>query len=328
MGYLREADMIQQVLWAQYRIWEPFGIFRRFNINFNQWSGHDFSGKMLFIGGNFNFHTQFKNYWSFGTGLSRELENIKRSELRGGPSLIYPGDWNNHFYIETDERKKFIARLFMFNNWGDRYSSRFFNVGVDFVYRPAKSLVLSMEPGYRRGKREMQYVETIELDNKDRYIIATLNSDMFSADFRINYSITPDLSIQYWGQPFLFAGNYSIFKRVTDPMAANYHDRFHVFTEDEIVYNSEDGMYEVDENRDGTVNYSFEDPNFNFFEFRSNLVVRWEYIPGSTVYVVWSQSRTGDNAIGQFDFGKNMDELFSIVPHNILLIKISYRLSF
>lgn len=326
-GFLREADIVQQVLWAQYRIWEPFSIFRSFNINFNQWSEFDFDGTRLVIGGNTNVHMQFKNYWSFGTGLNRSSSKINRAELRGGPALKYPGDTDNWMFIESDERKKLVGRLSMFNNWGDLGSSRFANISLELTYRPLNALSITIEPAYHRGYREMQYVETIELENDNRYIISDLDPERFSTDFRINLNITPDLTFQYWGQPFAFSGSYTRFKRVTEPMADQYKDRYHIFTEDEIFYNSDNEAYDVDENKDGIIDYSFDDPNFNFYEFRSNLVVRWEYIPGSTVYFVWSQGRTGDNNYGEFNLQDDLNSLFSIVPNNVFQIKFSYRIS-
>ncbi len=327
MGYMRQADIIQQSAWGGYRIWEPFSIFRSFNISFDQWSGWDFSGTQLYLGGNINFHTQFKNYWSIGSGINRGTSNILRSELRGGPALRFPGDWNNWAFISTDERKKLVFEVFTFNNWGDLNHSRFFDIGLEISYRPLTALSLSIEPSFTKGRRDLQYVETLNIEGEDRYIISTLNSEILSADFRINLSLTPDLSIQYWGQPFIFAGDYSTFKRITEPMADNYNDRFHVFNENEIFFDDDENIYEVDENQDGTIDYFFENPNFNFFEFRSNLVARWEYIPGSSIYLVWSQGRTGDNSYGEFNFRRDFDQLYSIVPHNIFLIKVSYRIS-
>jgi hypothetical protein len=215
----------------------------------------------------------------------------------------------------------------MFNNWGDIYHSRFMSVNSEISYRPFDLLQLSFEPSYTKGRRDLQYVETLDYGADERYIISTLNSDRLSADFRINFSITPDLSIQYWGQPFLFAGDYSTYKRNTEPMNDDYYKRFHVFAEDEIFYNSNDNLYEIDENRDGTIDYSFENPNFNFFEFRSNLVARWEYIPGSVIYVVWSQGRTDETELGDFKFRNDMNDLFSVIPHNVFLVKITYRIS-
>ena len=327
MGYLRQADLVHQSLWVQYRIWEPFSIFRSLYINFNQWSGYDFSGTRLFLGGNVNFDLQFKNYWSLGSGLNRDAPHINRSELRGGSALNFPGDWNNWAYIETDERKKLIFEVFTFNNWGDKNNSRFFDIGLEITYRPFNLLSLSIEPGYTDGRREFQYVETVDFEDEEGYIVSRLESEMFSADFRINLSITPDLSIQYWGQPFIFAGDYSTYRLVTDPMNEDCYSQFHEYTNDEIFYNSDDNIYEIDENQDGTMDYNFENPNFNFFEFRSNLVARWEYIPGSSIYLVWSQGRMDDNSVGQLNFVDDMENLFSTVPHNIFLIKFSYRFS-
>ncbi|MEZ5198593.1 MAG: DUF5916 domain-containing protein [Bacteroidales bacterium] len=105
MGYLRQADVIMQVIWGSYRIWKPFSIFRKVNINFNQWARWDFSGTRTFLGLNLGFDTQFKNYWSLGSGVSRSSGNINHSELRGGPAIRYPGDLNNWLFLSSDERK-------------------------------------------------------------------------------------------------------------------------------------------------------------------------------------------------------------------------------
>ncbi len=110
-------------------------------------------------------------------------------------------------------------------------------------------------------------------------------------------------------------------------MAENYDDRFHIYSDQEISYDSDQEIYNFDENQDGTIDYSLDNPNFNFFEFRSNFVARWEYIPGSTLYFVWSQGREGDNNKGQFNFKHDMKDLYSIVPRSVFLIKFSYRLS-
>jgi len=327
MGYLRQADHIMQAVWVSYRIYEPFSIFRTLGINANQWTGWNFAGTNLYKGGNINLNMQFKNYWSFGLGINRDGSRINTSELRGGPALKYPGDWNNWINIESDERKKVVFEVFMFNNWEDISTSRFFDVGLEVTYRPINALSLSVEPSYNSGMRKLQYVETLNYYGDDRYIISRLNSEVISLDFRINLSITPDLSFQYWGQPFIFAGEYSTFKRVTDPMNDDFKSRFHPFDKDEYIYDSENETYHFDENGDGFRDYSLKNPNFNVFEFRSNFVARWEYIPGSTLYFVWSQGREGDNSVGRFNFRNDIKDLYTIVPHNVFLIKFSYRLS-
>ena len=112
--------------------------------------------------------------------------------------------------------------------------------------------------------------------------------------FRLNYTINPNLSIQYWGQPFISQGRYSEFKHVTNPLASNFNDRITSYNSDQISL--VDDTYFVDENLDGNTDFSFDNPDFSIVQFRSNLVIRWEYIPGSEIFLVWSQdiSASGD----------------------------------
>lgn len=328
MGFLREADIVQQVFWGGYRIWEPFSIFRRMNINVAQWSGWDFAGSNIYTGYNFNVNTQFKNYWRFGTGVNRNGKSISRSELRGGPELANPGRWNNWLNIRTDERKKLSFSAFLFNSWGDQDYRRSVDFGVGISYRPFDFLQFSIQPGYGITRREAIYIETIELTDENRYLVSYINQEMASADLRIDVSITPDLSIQFWGQPFVFSGNYSDFMKVVNPGATKYIDQFYKFSDAEITYGESDNIYYVDENQDGQTDYQFDNPDFSFFEFRSNLVIRWEYLPGSTAYLVWSQGRTGDHPDGQFSLSENINHLSAVTPHNVFLLKVSLRFSF
>lgn len=328
MGFLRLSDYFNQVIWGGYRIWEPFSIFRSMNINAAQWSGWDFSGQHLYIGANVNLNMQFKNYWEFGTGLNREFFDIDRHQLRGGSALRAPGSLGNWFYIGTDSRKKLSFDLFMHNRWGDDSYQRSFGTSLDIIYRPLYFLQISLEPGYNLSNQQIIYVETLDYEDGDKYIVSEIKQEFISTDIRIELSITPDLSIQYWGQPFLFSGDYSNYKNVTNPMADNWQDQYHQYTSDEITYDQNDNMYKIDENGDGYTDYSFENPDFSFYEFRSNLVIRWEYIPGSTAYLVWSQGRTGDHSDGRFSLSENVNKLLDVTPHNIFLLKISYRFSF
>ncbi len=325
MGYMRIGDFVNQTLWGSYRIWEPFGIFRSLRLNAASWSGWDFSGKHLYSGVNLNFNSKFKNYWNFGTNVSREFFDINRHELRGGPALRAPGSWNSWFHVSSDDRKKVKLSLSVTNRRGDNKYLRSRGYGIDITYRPFYFLELSVDPSYHWSHNEIIYVETIDLNGNDKYIVSSIVQEYVSMDLRVNIGITPELSIQYWGQPFFFSGNYSDFKQVVDPMNTNYKDQYHTFSNNEINYDKDADSYTVIES-DGT--YTFDNPDFSFFEFRSNMVIRWEYIPGSTAYLVWSQGRTGDHPDGAFSLSDNVKRLTSLTPHNIFLLKLSYRFSF
>jgi hypothetical protein len=128
--------------------------------------------------------------------------------------------------------------------------------------------------------------------------------------------------------PFISAGKYkdSEFKYITNADANSFEDQFVTYTSNQLKYNSDNDEYEVDENIDGpSDNYTFDDPNFNIYDFNANLVIRWEYLPGSTMYLVWSQNRNTSDSSGDFSLGNDTKTLFDNYPTDILMLKLSYR---
>jgi len=276
-------------------------------------------------GGNINLRTQFKNYWSVSTGLNLQGQRITNSLLRGGPSMKMPGSFNNYLSIRSDNRKKLSFSLMMSNRWGRYNSSESNTYSLQATYKPIETLSISLRPNYNISRTDMQYVTSQYFNDEGRYIFAGMNQKVLGMSLRLNLSLTPNLTIQYWGQPFIAAGKYSDFKRITNNLADDYTDRFHSFSGDEITYYNVDDYYAIDENLDSAEDYFWEDPDFNVKEFRSNLVARWEYVPGSTVFLVWSQSRDGFDPTGDFSLNSNIGDLFDFTPYNVFLVKFSYR---
>ena len=185
-------------------------------------------------------------------------------------------------------------------------------------------MALSLGPMFSANRSVLQYIETPVYGAENRYIFGSIDQSTFGLTVRLNYSLTPDLSIQLYGMPFVSAGRYSSFKRITDSRSKDLASRYRVFTAEELSFDSAAQAYAVDENRDGAADYRFANPDFNFRELRSNLVIRWEYLPGSTLYVVWSQGRTGSIADGSFHLRRDLEELFGVHPNNAFLVKFSY----
>lgn len=175
----------------------------------------------------------------------------------------------------------------------------------------------------------MQYVTTVSATSgvyTPRYIFGAIDQKILSISLRIDYNITPDLTIQYWGQPFFGSGGYSEFKHVTDPVAAEYKERYELYGSGNLQYAIRDRQYRIDENLDSFIDYTFNNPNFTVSEFLHNLVIRWEFLPGSTAYLVWSQSRDYQTGSGQYDLSRQSHDLFSLTkPYNVFLAKFSYR---
>ena len=326
LGFLRQADRAMQWAWAGYRVNNPVAIFRNASINFNQWAGWNFGRESVFQGGNVNGGGQFKNYWSFWTGFGREGGGFSTSELRGGPALKGTGWWNQWYHLSSDDRKPYQLRFNGGHSWSDDGGSRHDRFSVGLNVRPVNAMRIEVQPSYRSSLRDLQYVETVEnRAGQDRYIFGRLNQKTLGITFRFDYSITPDLSIQYYGQPFISSGSYTDFKSITESRAENYVDRFYRFGTDEArLIETEDGKeLELVQDSAGTIDETIDHPDFSFREFRSNLVVRWEYRPGSSIFLVWTQERSGDDGNGRFSFSQGIDDLLGEDATNVFLVKVS-----
>uniref|UniRef100_UPI0032170319 DUF5916 domain-containing protein n=1 Tax=uncultured Draconibacterium sp. TaxID=1573823 RepID=UPI0032170319 len=327
IGYSPEVDEAMQILWAGYRWYEPFSIFRNASLNINQWTAYDFGGNLTVAGGNFNGHTQFKNFWSAFGSFNLNGKSLSHSVLRGGPTLKQPGNKSFYTGIFSNNQKKLTIGIdggMSFSN-EKKFKNRK-SIELELGYRPLHSLKIEISPEYLVSNDKLQYINQVDFDNSKRYIMGTIHRKTLNMSVRLNYNITPDLTIQYWGQPFIATGDYSDFKYITNSKADNVDDRFALFNENQISFASETETYFIDDNQDGTNDYSFNKPDFNVKEFISNLVLRWEYQPGSIVYLVWSQNRSSNNSLGTFSFNNDIRELFSEHPNNIFLVKFSYRL--
>jgi hypothetical protein len=305
-GFLHHSDAIFQVLWAGYRWSEPFSIFRNANINFNQWSGWDFGGNNNFYGGNVNAWMQFKNHWSFGGGFNIDGESTSNNLLRGGPSMKTPGGGNYWINMRTDGRKKLQVYANTGTSWGFEDSRNRSWYGIDLIYRPIDALRISFMPDYSISNNELQYVTSEEYNGEDRYVFAQINQITTDLTVRVDYTLTPDLTIQLYASPFISAGNYSDPKYIVNTQADKFKDRYST----DMSWSSED--YE-------------NDYDFNFKQFRANAVLRWEYKPGSLLYLVWSPNMTDyDDTTGDFSLSNDMGDLFRLKPNSVFLIKLSY----
>ena len=199
----------------------------------------------------------------------------------------------------------------------------FLKFELDLNYQPIKALNISISPEFETRSNKTQYVTQVDYNNSKRYILGTIDNQTLSASFRLNYTINPNLTIQYYAQPFISKGQFKDFKYVTDATANRLNDRFYAYNASQI--DLIDDTYQVDDDADGLTDYNFNNPDFSFVQFNSNLVLRWEYIPGSELFLVWSQGTranisTAEGLIDGFQTG-----ILDQPPQNIFLIKATYR---
>lgn len=326
IGFLLSADEINYFGWTGYTVQRPFSIFREWSVNYNHWARWDFGGQLLYAAFNTNVHAWLKNQWRFGAGLTWNPAEISNTALRGSSSLRKPpgmGTWVN---LQSDSRKA-LSGFANFNYaWGFGHTVQYEDYGLGIDYQPLDALHISLAPGYSRSwRRQDQFVDQTSFENTPRTIVSAVEQRSFSLTARLNYNITPDLTIQYYGQPFIFRARYHDFGYVTDPLNRRYDLRFHRY--DPVELAAGQNTFSVDENKDGSPDYGFAKPDFNYIQFRSNLVVRWEYVPGSEIYLVWSQGAI-PNAYADLAtplVHSLFENAFSGKPENIFLVKFTYR---
>jgi len=329
MGFQSRADDLRHYTWIGYQSLKPDNTFRKVGINYNHWAVWDFGGYLNNLEFNTNTWQNWKGNWFSNIGFNFMPVQYSNFALRGGPRLRQSPQisfWNG---IESDGRKKVSFNLFHNGRRATDNSYRTYYVEAGINYQPINALRLSAIPSFETNRDKLQYIDNIDLNGEPRYLNGEIDQKTLRMSLRLNYTINPNLSIQYWGQPFVSRGRYTHFKHVTDPMASVFEDRITPYTDAQLTYDAPGERYLVDEDQDGTTDFEFDDPNFSLIQFRSNLVVRWEYIPGSEIFLVWSQdiSQTGDP--GQGLLPSLSDHVFGgHQPTNIFLIKATYRFIF
>jgi hypothetical protein len=328
LGYMQTADEMLSVFWAGYNVWDPKGIYRSWNVNGDVYLVNDFGGIVTGKGLEWNGSIGFKNYWSAWTGGTIQSNSKSASILRGGPMMEVPGTSRVQFGFSSDYRKKLTVEYFFNGSLGFEDASNSLYTEVGLSYKPTNYLSFNVGPAFSKSFSELQYVTRTTYNGADRYIFASIDRRTLNASFRINFNLTPDLTLQYWGQPYVASGKYYDHKVIMEPMADNYRNRFWTFTPEQKEYVEADRRYDIDMDNNGSTDLSFGNSDFNYQFFLSNLVVRWEYNPGSSVFLVWSQSRNFSNETGRMDFFNDVGDLFNRdnnIPHNVFLIKFSYR---
>ncbi len=323
IGFLRQADEIRQYASIRYRSLKPFGKFRTINARANMFTTFDFEGNYNRIQYRLTSFAEFKNNWAMEVGYIHKPRIFTNTILRGGPRFRFSEENINFFFMNTDNRKKlrFFGGYVYSQARENNFSFLRFEGGV--TYQPTNALTISFNPEYTKNPNKTQYVTETDFNGTPRYILGTIDQQTLSGSIRLNYTINPNLTIQYYGQPFVSRGKYRQFKFVTNSIADNLSDRFEAFNNTQVTFI--DDTYFIDEDLDGSADYEIGNPDFSFVQFRSNLVVRWEYIPGSEVFLVWSQGVTGSGDPTEHLFTNLDNQILGQKKENSFLIKATYR---
>jgi hypothetical protein len=323
-GFQQNAD--QAFVWGSfnYNDFTPRGVLRNWHAGFNPNSGWDFGGTRLWTQINHWGGAGFTNFWSMNYFVNNRWSATSVGALRGGPSIHVPGSNNYSFNVTSDRRKPVYGAVNLNGSREQETGALRNTVSLSLTARPSPRLDMSLQPAFTRANPAWQYVATPRTaEGAAHYIFAELDQTTVSLTTRLSYTVSRDLSFQLYAQPFMSAGDYSSFMRVADPTAAAFDARFQAFDDTEIVRDDPSRRYSA-QVEGGSV--AFTDPDFNIRSLRTNAVMRWEYRPGSTLFLVWSQGRSDFQPYGGFDFGQSVQDLFAARGTNVLLVKLNYWL--
>jgi hypothetical protein len=258
---------------------------------------------------------------------------------RGGPMARTPSSFQGRLNLNSDGRRAVTVRGSY--GWASNDAGAWDRqVQLDVSARFQERLQLSFGPSYSKSYATAQYVSRVTdplatSTFGSRYVFADLDRSTLSLDTRVNVTISPTLSLQLYVEPFISVGDYGALKEFSAP---GTFDFLRYGTDVGTVSQNADGGYDVDPDGAGPAEgFEVSDRDFSHRSLLGNAVLRWEWRPGSTLYLVWQQRRIssltgqpiggGAPWVGQFDIWRDADDMFATPADNILMIKVNYWLN-
>jgi hypothetical protein len=323
IGFLYYADVINMHVGAGYFWSAPTEFYRYLELGGAIFSNYDFDGNRT-GGGIFHFASlQFLNYCWLNWQVGLYPGNVNNRLTRGGPLTLYPEGMEVNINANTDRRKSWVAEIGY--SFGGKLDYPFYwqiNIGLDV--RPSSNILVSISPFYTKDNEYSQWVDVFDDPTATntygkRYVFSELEQHTFGAGVRLNWTFTPKLSLQIYAQPLISSGDYKNYKELAKPSTFDFIQ----YPIDEADANKEEFFVDPDESGPSE-GFVISNPDFNYKSLRGNAVLRWEYLPGSVFYFVWTQTRSDLENIGEFKFKKSFNRLLDANPDNIFLVKFTY----
>ena len=354
IGFSRSAERLDGGARISYRELTPGSFYRNYNVSV--FTFHNFGHEALdrpgsleswrdaHFSGSVNSHANITlaNWWNVNADLRWSPELMSRTATRGGPLVVDPSTLGMGLRLRTDDRRMVTIRPSVNVSRGQLGGNAEFRTSVAFGVRPSPRLEVEVEPSWSRNQDAAQYVATTSVlpfapTFGSRYLFAKLEQRSISMETRLNVTFTPTLTLQLFAQPLLSSGDFTTYRQLLEPKSYAFEDfragAFGVMADGavscsggKICQDPGTGRQHVDFDGDGRADYSFSDRDFNVRSLRGNAVLRWEYRPGSTVFLVWQQRRSEEAALGMLDFRRDLRALATAPTDNVFMLKVNYWL--
>lgn len=340
LGFLLNADRILTDPNITYEQNRPGRLFRRWSLRFGPDNDFNFGGDLVRSIAMWSFNSQLNNFWTNSVRFNWIASSMNDRLTRGGPLTRTPAGWLAGFDVGSDPRKRYTATggvTYTRDRAGLEQTTATLQAGV----RPASNWNVQIGPTLNRVRLPAQYVTTV-VDSTamstygSRYVFAALDQTTLGIETRLNVTFTPALSLEMYAQPFFATNDFGALKELRAPRTFDFLE----YGTDVGTSTRETGArYLIDPDGPGGPAQPFrvDDRDFNLNSLRGNAVLRWEWRPGSTMFLVWQQERAGrlgaidaereGRQISGFDVSSGVHDLFALRPTNVLVFKVSYWLN-
>lgn len=326
LGFMWRTNLINYHFVSGYNWHEPTSWFRSLQLGGALFRTYNFDGQINWQGFFALANMTTLNYFDISMDGAYNPTTINDRGTRGGPVMLNLPGYQFDVFANTDTRNNFIFSA-GYNSYIQEGNSKNWGVSVGVDYRPAANVLISISPSYSKNLDNSQYIDTFtdplarETYGK-RYVFGELDQNTLSAGIRLNWTFTPNLSLQFYAQPLISTGKYARYKELREPGTYT----FNVYGEGGSTYNP--GTHLADPDGNGPAQpVDLGENDFKFVSLRGNAVLRWEYLPGSVVYFVWTQTRSESYSDPEFQFGRVITNITDLRPDNIFLIKMTYWLN-
>lgn len=328
LGYNAYSDLINMHFMATYRWLEPTSWYQNTGISAATYTNYDFGGNNTAQGYWFSSFFTHPSQNGINASFSFNPETYNARRTRGGPLTLNPVNRSYNVSINTDFRNDWVVNAGGYGRSGDDQNSISYYAYLELKLTPTLTLAIGPEIG--RSISSAQWVtsyndpEAASTYDK-RYVFARLDQKTIVAEIRTDWIINPKLSFQIYLQPLIASGDYTDFKMLDRPKSYDFVKYGEAGSTIETDNGS--GVTLLDADGEGpSPSKAIGNPDFNIISLRGNAVLRWEYMAGSTLYLVWTQSREDYTQSGEFNFSASASEMFNIQPDNIFMIKLTYLL--
>lgn len=323
LGFLWRADQINGHFGGGYKWTTPGRYFRFAELLGAVFATKDYDWNTTWSGiwqlGYFEFHNYYSLEYSLAWNPQRTVNNAR---TRGGPQTLNLPGYEVNLSLNTDSRKPWVFGLGA--NLYESEPSSFRALSGSIEWKPIPNLSVKVSPSFEKNGTPAHWIDNFEdplatATFGKRYVFGELNQKTFSASLRLNWTFSPKLSLQLYAQPLISAGDYLNFKELARPRSYEFHQ----YAPGLLSVDGSDFVIDPDGTGPAS-SIRFDNPNFNIRSLRGNAIVRWEYRPGSTIYFVWTQTRSEEEELGTFQLNRSLTRLWKANADNIFMVKFSY----